>query len=75
MVTEFSNLAIVNNAVRDANGSGQSVASSRGNAAMVTGVPFPPSQVTADGGNSIKVQHMGVKRKVKPSATIANYPV
>ncbi|XP_062715999.1 uncharacterized protein LOC134291796 [Aedes albopictus] len=75
VVTEFSNLAIVNNAVREANGSGQSVTSSRGNAAMVTGVPFPPSQVTADGGNSIRVQHMGAKRKVKSSATIANYPV
>ncbi|XP_062711297.1 uncharacterized protein LOC134289465 [Aedes albopictus] len=77
VATEFSNLAIVNNAERGANEPARSVASAQGNAAVVIGVSTPPPpQVTDDDDNhSTKGQQLGTKRKEGASSTIMNNPV
>lgn len=75
VVTEFGNLAIVNNAAREANWSAKSVASAAANTVMVTGPSLPSPQVASGSNTKTKTQQLGAIHKVKASGMNTKNPI
>ncbi|XP_062550855.1 uncharacterized protein LOC134215740 [Armigeres subalbatus] len=68
VVTDLSNLSIVNNAKRGTKSAVEPVACAKGNAAVVTGVRSLPPQVNADVANVGNSLARGTKPKLKSGA-------